>query len=191
MTPQEKKTVWLEKNGFNAEGYTYIYAEPNSYDVKEELKAAGFIFNPALLWHISKVPAGYEDKCIEVAGTQVITIMAWGEGCYNPDAKAKVKQLLDERNPKPASASDYIQPDREGKIGPLPVVLKSKRVIDSLYGLTNLFTFIDEEGNELVWFSKSEPQIEVGEPAFLRARFKAHKEYAGNKQTVVTRVILD
>ena len=29
---------WLQENGFNEEGYTYIYFPKDSYDVKEELK---------------------------------------------------------------------------------------------------------------------------------------------------------
>lgn len=183
-----KREKWLNQEGFSQDGITYVYAEPDSYDVKETLKSLGFRFNKSLLWHIAEVPAGYDEKVVRVELKDVVTMGAWGTGTYNPDAQYYVQGLLKARIP--ASTSNYIEPV-DGKISNLCVTCVGKRYIDSFYGTSLLLTFEDEEGNILTWFTKSEPAVEKGEGVILTGTFKKHEEYNGVKQTVITRVKFD
>ena len=46
------KITWLEKNGFDRYSEdTYINIEPDTYSIKEKLKADGYKYNPVLGWH--------------------------------------------------------------------------------------------------------------------------------------------
>lgn len=51
-----------------------------------------------------------------------------------------------------------------------------------------VFTFVDENGNTLTWFTTSFKEWEKGQTIKIKATIKGHKEYKGCKQTVLTRV---
>lgn len=54
------------------------------------------------------------------------------------------------------------------------------------YGVTHIYTFEDSAGNQLVWFSSNEV-CQTGETVELTGTVKAHNEFRGTKQTVITR----
>ncbi|MBN1249903.1 MAG: hypothetical protein JXC32_19730 [Anaerolineae bacterium] len=54
------------------------------------------------------------------------------------------------------------------------------------YGVTNLHKFLDPDGNVLVWFA-SNAELEHGLTYAGKATVKAHDEYQGVRQTVLTR----
>lgn len=57
------------------------------------------------------------------------------------------------------------------------------------YGWTTAFSFLDESGNEAVWFSSGrDPGLEVGNTYKVRATVKKHDTYKGVAQTVLSRV---
>lgn len=59
--------------------------------------------------------------------------------------------------------------------------------IDGEYGTTILYSFLDENGNILKWFSSRSLGLEQGETYRIMATVKAHQEYQGIKQTLVNR----
>lgn len=78
-----------------------------------------------------------------------------------------------------------------GKVGErleLELELVSTKLIDGHFGTTTLATFDDGQGNQLKWFASNFPTWAIGEKATVKATVKAHDEYQGVKQTLLTRV---
>lgn len=167
-------------NGFGtAEGSITIILG-DSYDVKDELKAGGCKYNPALGWYIPNgvnyiVPAEYGLR------THILT---WAEASEDgriksaPDLRKIVSRIL-----YGESHSEY-----QGEIGEkLSVDVK---VIGS-YAMSGrfggyCFRFIDQNGNEYSWLTNS-TYIEKGTSCSITGKVKDHEEYNGVKRTILTR----
>lgn len=178
----DKKNAWLLKNGFSAEGETYIITG-DSYSIKDELKAAGWHYDPILKWHKAD-PAGYKDRVIKVNVEDCFGFSAWGEGRYLPTAKNFIDNLLDKAKDK--SNSEWV-----GEVGDrvkqLPVTLISIYGYDGRYGYSQIVKFKDENENIFTWFTAVKINIEIGDSCFLTGTIKKHDEYKGEKTTVLTR----
>ena len=181
-----KRAKWLEENGFNENGVTWIYAKADSYEVKDSLKDAGFRFSKILLWHVANIPEGYEDKVVEITLDQVAEIGAWGEGFYKPDARTFVDDILKNCRPIEESTSEWLFEEKE-RFYDYAVVLKSVRGMETRFGYTQLVKFEDANGNILQWWTAVEIKAEVGDQVLLTGTVKAHDEYKGVKSTTVTR----
>jgi hypothetical protein len=176
-----KKAEWMEKNGFNAEGATYIIIG-DSYSIKEELKAAGWKFDSVLLWHKAD-PAGYEDRVIKIFDKEIIEYSAWGEGHFKTGAKEYVVQKM-----LPTEDLDLTFVGEVGdKLKQIAVTLTKKNSFCGKFGLTNILEFRDENKNYLVWFTSTEPKFEIGDKISLSGTIKEHKKYKEIPQTIVTR----
>lgn len=68
------------------------------------------------------------------------------------------------------------------------LTLNGVRAFEGNYGPTYLHTFTDAGGNVAKWFGSRELDAEIGTPRTVKATVKAHDEYKGVKQTVLTRV---
>ena len=176
------KRKWLEKNGFTQDGVTYIVTG-DSYSIKDELKAAGFIFDPVLRWHKAD-PAGYEDRVKKVELDQVIQISAWGEGHYITGAKDFVDNLLTENSED--KNSEWIG-EKGSRYTFENVTFVSRRGFNGKFGFSNVYTFRTEEGNLLTWFSTVDVDKEVGDVFTLAGTVKDYSEYKGIKSTVLSR----
>lgn len=179
---EQKKAQWLEKNGFNKEEITYVVTG-DSYSIKDDLKSAGFIYDRVLRWHKAD-PGNYADRVVPVNLSDVIEMSAWGEGHYLTSAQDFVAGLIAPKTPE-TSVSAWI-----GEIGDKfldTVTFVRKGWCDTRFGGSNIYTFNDAEGNELVWFSSVLLKKEVGETFKIKATIKAHNEYKGKKNTVITR----
>lgn len=81
------------------------------------------------------------------------------------------------------SNSDYI-----GKVGDrITTDIKQTKLITSwetVYGWTHLYKFITADDNTLVWFAS---KCINGDPKRITGTVKEHKDYDGEKQTVITR----
>lgn len=73
----------------------------------------------------------------------------------------------------------------KGKFQGKAVVLGTKE-LQSQFGVTTMVRF-SVGGNVAVWFSSKSIQLEVGKEYELRGSIKAHEEYKGTKQTIMTR----
>ena len=177
----DKKAAWMERNGFNAEGATYIITG-DSYSIKDELKAAGWKFDSVLLWHKAD-PAGYEDRVIKFYDYELIEYSAWGEGHFKTGAKDYIMQKM-----LPAEVKDLTYVGEVGeKLKKVPVTFTRKNSFCGRFGLTNIYEFRDGDGNYLNWFTTCDIDFEVGNTLYLNGTVKEHKEYRGIPQTIVTR----
>ena len=181
-----KRAKWLEENGFNENLTTFVYFPADSFEVKDNLKDAGFRFSKILLWHIANIPEGYEDKVVEITLDKVAEIGAWGEGCYRPNARTFVDDMLKNCRPIEESTSEWIFEEKE-RFYDYAVVLKSIRGMETRFGWTQLVKFEDANGNILQWWTAVEIKAEVGDQVLLTGTVKAHDEYKGVKSTTVTR----
>ena len=178
-----KKAVWLETNGFAEDGTSYI-VKGETYSIKDQLKADGFKFDSVLMWHRSTAD-GYEDKVIKINVNDFFEFSAWGEGHYLTGAKDKITKLLaEEEGP---SASQWVGSAGDHIKG-LEVTLKRKGSFSGRYGLTNIYTFEDKEGNIYTWFTTVLLSEEVNDIFKIKGTIKGHDEYKGIPQTVLTRV---
>lgn len=179
---ESKKKKWLEDNGFSESGVTYVYWCDDSYDKKEELKAAGFKFNPQLKWH--KINNNdFEDKTICVKVEDVVEFSVWGEGHYYADARKKVEDLI--FNIRPHEVTEWYGSVGE-KIYEINAGLIGRRTIETRFGYSTVYTFIAEH-YVFTWLTSTILNAEVGDQVVLSGTIKDLTEYRGIKQTVLTR----
>lgn len=69
----------------------------------------------------------------------------------------------------------------------LRLTLKRIREFDGGWGITTLNSFEDAEGRVFVWWTSSSNNLEEGNSYQVRGTIKAHQEYHGIKQTVLSR----
>lgn len=181
---ESKKAIWLEKNGFNDKMTTFVYFPDDSYQVKNELKNAGFQFSGQLLWHSPNIPAGYEEKVVEITLDMVADISAWGEGFYRAGCRDVVEDALS--GARPLNNSEWIGEVGE-KVKGLKVILKSTHSFETRYGYTRLLKFEDMKGNIICWFTSTYQPYEINDTVFITGTIKAQDEYKGVKQTTLTR----
>jgi hypothetical protein len=179
---ETKKANWLKRNGFDAEGKTYIYIGSDSYQRKEELKEKGYIFNPILKWH-SPLPEN-EEKVEQHDVTDFYSLTAWGEYTPISGAADKVQAIIDAARPE--STSRWIATEGE-KIKCLPVTLVGVHGYENQWGYSQVVTFNDEEGNVLTWFTSVNIPFEIGDSCKLSGTVKKLDEYKGCKTTILTR----
>lgn len=181
---EQNKSEWLEKNGFSAEGITYV-AVGNTYEIKEMLKEQGCRFSPVLKWHCAEkfdLPEDY--KWIEVKFDDVMEWNAYHKNAYFfESAKAFVEKAIAQA--EGPSNSEYV-----GKVGErlrnVTAVYKSARGFEGRYGYTNIYTFESGE-NILVWFTTSELSLKKGDIVDLTGTIKKHEEFRGVKTTQLSR----
>lgn len=88
-----------------------------------------------------------------------------------------------EKNPESAP-SEY--QGEEGKRGTFKATVIVRKVIETFYGISTLYVFRNETG-KLVWFSSSNEELELETEYQITGRVKEHREYKGERQTVLTR----
>lgn len=110
---------------------------------------------------------------------------AFGYLAYAPVAFEKMmkQKQQDQQNDEAKANSDYV-----GTVGDkITADVKESRLITSwqtVYGWTHLYKFTTADGNTLVWYAS---RVYQGEPKHITGTVKDHKEYDGEKQTVLTR----
>ena len=74
------------------------------------------------------------------------------------------------------------------KIKAVKVKIKSVRTFEGMYGTTTLYSMIDDANRVYVWYSsRNFDHVKTGTTQTVSGTIKAHKEYKGVPQTVVTR----
>ncbi|WP_373325604.1 hypothetical protein [Sporomusa paucivorans] len=90
---------------------------------------------------------------------------------------------------KEVSTLTKIADEYVGQIGSrltVSATILSTKNIYTDYGVTTLHCMIDQNNHMLIWFA-STVTLEVGQIVTLKATIKEHREYSGQKQTVLTR----
>ena len=67
------------------------------------------------------------------------------------------------------------------------VTIKKVTTMQGFYGVTDMALMEDEAGNMFKWVASNFPDFKEGDVVVLRGTVKAHDEYKGRNQTVVTR----
>jgi hypothetical protein len=73
------------------------------------------------------------------------------------------------------------------KIVNLPLNFIREYSFETMYGVTHLQKFNDDNGNLFVWGASRWQDLEEGKKYLVSGTIKAHKDYKGIKQTVITR----
>ena len=178
-----KRNTWLEKNGFDKDGYTYILIGLDTYAIKNELKDAGWRYNSFLRWHNSS-PANYENNVYKMHWKEAYSSTAWGDMNPLPDIQKRVDELIE--GPKSISTSEWIG-EAGDRIDHILVTLVSVKGFMGKYGYSTAVKFKTEKGDTLTWFTQTEIKITPGNKCYLSGTIKKLDEYKGEKITVLTR----
>lgn len=181
----KKQAEWMEWNGFNEEGTTFVVLG-NTFEVKDDLKDAGCKFSKELKWHCAhSIEAPEGCTVIEVPFKKVFQ---WCGYAWTPDfTGAEFMKALEAEN-RPASNSEFI-----GEIG------ERLRNIDctferewynNQYGFY-VYTFSDGK-NKYSWSTSKvlPPSLEVGAEVSLTGTVKDHREFLGVKTTCLNRCLI-
>ena len=96
-----------------------------------------------------------------------------------------VKKKIEKENTTTLT-SEYV-----GTVGDkfsVDVIFTSANWYESFYGIMNIYTFLDNNGNIFMWKTSNNIKNDVGDKIKIQGTIKEHSEYKGNKQTVLTRV---
>ena len=175
---------WLEWNGFDENGETYLIFG-NTYPIKDELKAAGCKFSKNLLWHGPAAVDVPEDCFVEKIKWD--RVYNWNEETGEMWPTEEGQTFLDEvfsRN----TEGTYV-----GEIGErlrnLPVIFKKKVEVDGSWGTFNVYEF-DFDGAQLRWSTECEKDLQEGEEYVLSGTVKKHIVSRNTKVTYLNRCLI-
>lgn len=183
----ERNQKFYQYNGFNEDGDTWVVLG-NTYSIKDELKEAGAKFYGPLGWHFNHEVEGYDTVKVNISEVTYISEL----GQYYFQEYEEIKKVVDSKKPVIESTSEYV-----GTIGEkieLDVTYIKHISIETLsysgYGTEylHIYTFNDDNGNVLIWKTRSYPEIEEGKRYHIKAMVNHQQEYKGVKQTQLKRV---
>ena len=199
-TAEARNAEYLHRQGFNADGTTWVVMG-NTYEIKDQLKAAGCKWNPEFGWHFD-----HETEQFDTIMVTIRTMIPYpkdenGQPCTSAIGQYSVDGTL--YFPHPEFIMDYVKSLHEqyiadhapkteyfGNIGDKverEVKLIRRAGFDTMWGTTFVYTFVDAEGHQFVW--KTGCYLDQSEDSTLTVRgtIKAHSEYRGARQTELTR----
>ena len=185
MKKIKTKAEWLEANGFNSEGETFILVG-NTYSIKNELKEKGWKFNRILKWHGGSPLNEYPQ--FPIITIKFEQIAEWDEQkgnlIYREDAEALINRAYQQAFP-PATTNFL------GEVGErlrdIKVTYISCYGYDTRFGYSQSFRFETEDGDIIRWVTGTPQKLEVGDKIYLTGTVKEHKTYNGENITVLTR----
>lgn len=183
----DKKKDWLKKNGYNKNEDTFVYFPKDSFEIKEQLKEDGFVFDRTLLWHCPEVPEGYENKTFKVSFNELGEYCPNGEGSYYADTKDKIVEMMKVR--RPVSTSEWIGEPNE-RLYNLSVKVKNIGKYSSIYGEGSIVTFETEDGNLCKWFTQVVLPFAIGDTVVINGTIKqlVNDKYEDDAEvTILTR----
>ena len=192
------KAKFLEKNGFNKDGYTYIFLG-DTYPIKDKIKSAGGKFDYTLGWHIDHEVNGFQFMPVHI--DEVADVAYFHGYTYKDGASADIEKRAKEEYTK---MNNITPSEWVGEVGDkvqIEAVLVIEGSFESYFGYrpttTYVYTFTDDDDNDFVWKTSSwdnmtwgshpAPILEIGDRAIITGTIKEHSEYKGEKQTVLTR----
>lgn len=110
---------------------------------------------------------------------------AFGYLAYAP---VEYKKMIEKDQRKQMQKDAAANSDYMGKVGDrISADLKDVKLITSwetVYGMTYLYKFLTDDGNVIVWFASRDINTDAKK---ITGTVKEHKDYDGEKQTVLTR----
>lgn len=181
-----KQSEWLEHNGIDQNGITYIFLG-NTYEIKEELKALGAKFDYKFGWHIDHKVENYQILEFNVMPYLVRDMFEGYDFDRNFISNFDLETIkkAEYKKQNNVKASEYV-----GKIKDklsVEVTLKFWVNFESQFGIQTLYSFVDNDNNIYVWKTANWLDLEKETKVILKGTVKDHNEYKGEKQTVLTR----
>ena len=183
----EKNAKFLKAFGYAEDGRTWVVMG-NTFEIKDELRAAGAKFDHMLGWHFDHEEAGYDLEVLSVYDMCEITEIGRIE--LDPEKQREaMNKILAKRNA--GNPSQHV-----GKVGDklsVVVTCACARTYENSYGrgyrtsYVTLYTFTDDAKNVYMWKSSSNHDLQKGDRLTISGTIKEHAEYKGIKQTVLTR----
>lgn len=197
---------WLTKNGWTEDGFTFLFLG-NTFERKEEIKELGGKFNYLVGWYIDHEVEGFE--FLKISKDLILFETYWGyDWKYDVDINSMKK--AEEARLHPTVHDSEFQGKVKDRLKGLELTLTFSTTFESsrpakYRGWHNdtkwFYSFKDASGNIFTWtaslpagidsvdnngreFFKS---IQVGDKVVIDGTVKDHKEYKGDKQTVLTR----
>ena len=179
----EKNAQFFKKLGLSEDGKCYVVMG-DTYSIKDELKEAGAKYGP-MGWHFAEPNDKYDT--FELSVDEFADKNEAGE--YYGFAPWKVEEVVKQKKAEhaPKTASEYI-----GEVGEKVEIEAAFKGMSSYstyfthFGETvYLYKFVSD-GNTVVW--KTSKEMDFEEKTYLiKGTVKEHKEYNGDKETVLVR----
>lgn len=181
----ERNAKFFKKMGMSEDGKAWVVVG-NTYEIKDELKEAGAKFG-ILDWHFDHADNGYD--CFEVS----IEDIAEKDIQYTWQTFDDyfIKKFIKEQKAlhAPKTASEYV-----GNIGDkveMCLTFKDEFSFETHFTysgeLNFIYKFADENGNTFTWKTSKWLELDKDAEYTVKGTIKDHKEYKGDKQTVLTR----
>lgn len=183
---EELRQKLFAKIGFAADGTTWIPLG-NTYEIKDDLKAAGFKYDPVCGWH---GPAAASFNCIPFTFDELYVWHDESATCaFVPEVEdiIKSKKKLAEIS---ASNGEFIGEVKE-RLRNLNLVLTSRIKTENRFGFSECLNFDDGNDHYFCWWTATCPDIQVGDTITLTGTVKEHNTYKGKNFTVLTRCKID
>lgn len=200
---EEKNQDFFSRNGFTPEGKTF-YILGKTFSIKDQLKADGAKWdNIANHWRMDHTPQGLNS--LEISVEEVY--QADYSGTYNwtnwknpnwddPESYVNRIKKAEENLQAEVSTSEYV--GQEGDRITLTVTYTHTSSFENSYGgwlnytsVTNIHSFKDENGNEIIWKTSNFIEADYGTKMVITGTIKGYKDYKGVKQTILTRCKLE
>ena len=200
-TAGERNAKYLKSRGFSAEGLAWVVMG-NTFEIKDQLKAAGARWDNTFGWHFDHEVA--EFPTVRISIEDKLTRLSfespeesyddkighyWADGTLDFGDEWPITLYIKELREK-WEADNAPKTEWYGSIKDrvdLEVKLVRRGSYDTMYGTTFVYTFEDAQGHQLVWKTGTWLEQEVDSQVALKGTIKAHTEYKGTKQTELTR----
>ena len=178
------KITWLEKNGFDRYSEdTYINIEPDTYSIKEKLKADGYKYNPVLGWHTA-----YPNKEYAHIRINFNEVCEWSDFEQTAKYKIEAKDIVERQRKKmlPTESRFEYFGEEGKKYEDIEAEFHSQKGFQGKFGWTYIYTFYAGSAC-LVWFTTSHLLAIPGSAVTLSFTVKGYEEYNGEETTLITR----
>lgn len=179
-----------QDHGFSSDGKIFVVTG-NTYEIREELKAAGAKWFSALRsWGFTEDTDKY--LTVEISFDECYTV-DMETGCVNWNYETGNEDLIKSKMPKEEgkSESEFIGAvgDKFSQVVTFVRYFEYERNSYSGWGkeLARIYKFVDDSGNVLIWNTSSWKNLQEGTKYTIKAKVKEHNTYQGEKQTILTR----
>jgi hypothetical protein len=186
----EKKTTkedWLEKNGFSADGITYLIGG-DTFKIKEYLKENNAKFNRQLKWHSPAIIELSEEYPIKSFSFDELYVWNDELGKAIPTTDLDKKVYAFEAEIAGKSLSQFYGEVGE-RIRNMKAIYLSSASFNSDYGIKFAHRFKINE-NLFCWFTAKELDLEDNTPVILSGTVKSHEIYKFENITYLNRCII-
>lgn len=180
----ERNREFFKKEGFDDNGRTWVVIG-KTYDIKDELKAAGAKFNNIFGWHFARADNGF--NCFEISVEDIGQKNDVGEWCFKNTCAIDDFVSAKQSEYAPKSKTEYVGNISEKLSASVVFVdVFSYTTHYTYYGETHfIYKFADENGNVFVWKTTAFHDLTAGNTYTIKGTVKEHSEYKGEKQTTL------